>query len=326
MFQHYAAYEYHLAAAQLVLAMLGMGATLKPGDFWAVARTPQRVGLALLVQFGVVPLAATLLCAALNLPPGIAVGLVLVAAMPSGSISNIYTHLGRGNIALSITVTAVSTLLCLVATPLVMRGFSGANLPAGFAMPLGHIVREIVLCLLLPLAVGMAVGRFAPSIQKPFGAWCLRGSLAALGAIVVGSLGSGRLQLSAYGWTAPAAIVVLAAGSQAVAFGAARACRFGPADSYTLGIEVALRNTNLAVLLKASLFPATAGRSDPLADGVLFAALFYGGAALAVLLPAVLLRRRGAKSEFDESKTGLPPPHLGARPTRQSRISSPGDR
>lgn len=314
MFRHYADYEYYLAAAQLVLAMLGMGATLRGGDFWAVARTPHRVGLALAVQFGLTPLAAWLLCTWWRLPPGIAVGMVLVAAMPSGSISNIYTHLGRGNIALSITVTAVSTLLCLAATPLVMRWYSGSSLPAGFVMPAGHVVREIGLCLLLPLAAGMAVRRLSPHGSQRFSAWCLRGSLAALAAIVVGSLGSGRLHLAAYGWKTPTAIVLLAAGSQGLAWLAARGCRFDATDSFTLGIEVALRNTNLAVLLKAALFPAVSGRNDPLADGVLFAALFYGGAALAVLAPSIVWRRRSPRVSVQ-----LPGQEPAVEPSRAGR-------
>jgi BASS family bile acid:Na+ symporter len=315
MFRFYPAVEYYLAALQLVLAMLGMGATLAVSDFRRVASTPWRAALGLALLFAVLPLAALAWSGLLGLPAGIGVGLLLVTAMPSGSISNLYTHLGRGSVPLAIAVTAVSTLLCLGVTPLVLESLAGSRLPAGFRMPAGRILAEIFFCLLVPLALGMALRRYAPDRAKVVSAWSLRGSLLALAAIVVGSLGSGRLQLAAFGWTAPCAILVLVPASQALAYALARLCRFGGDDAFALSMTVALRNTNLAVLLAASLFPPTAGAADPLAGGVLFAALFYGGAALAWLGCWVALRRA-----WQAARAGLParqPPE--APPNRQPR-------
>lgn len=301
MFSSYPDYEYPLAAAQLILAMLGMGTTLRPADFWGVVRAPKGIALVLATQYVLAPLLAMLAARALDLPVGIAVGMVLVAGMPSGSLSTVFAHLGRGNTALAISAAALSTLLCLIATPLVLEAFAFDALPDDLLMPVGTVVFEIVFLLLLPLAVGLAIGRYAPARKVRIGKWCLRGSLAALAGIVVGSLGSGRLDLAAYGWRTPAALVAFAVWSYVLARLAAWAARCDARDGYTVGMGVLLRNCNLAVLVKASLFPNAGGTVDPIAAGVLFVALFYGGASLVVAgVFTVWQRKRGKAAEPSE--------------------------
>jgi len=290
MLRHYPAYEYYLAAAQLMLAMLGMGATLSVSDFAKLLRAPQGVLVSLAAQWLLTPALAVALTRLLNLPAGIAVGMVVVAAMPSGSLSNVFTHLARGNGALSIAITTVSTLACLATTPLVLRVFAAADLPADFHMPVARVMFEIGVCLLLPLAVGMLVGRYAGRFRIPFSKWSLRGSLLVLLAIVVGALGSGRLDLKAFGWLSPAAIVLFGGLSYLAVLAMARIVRLAAADVQTAGLTVLLRNCNLAVLIKASLFPATSA-DDQVAGGVLFAALFYGGATLLLAAATVAIHR-----------------------------------
>ena len=301
MFSFYPDVEYPLAAAQLILAMLGMGTTLRPADFWGVARAPKGIVLVLATQYALAPLLAMLAARALELPAGIAVGMVLVAGMPSGSLSTVFAHLGRGNTALAISAAAISTLLCLVATPLVLETFAKDSLPADLLMPIGTVAFEIVFLLLLPLAVGLLIGRYAPERKTRIGKWCIRGSLAVLAAIVVGSLGSGRLDLSAYGWRTPASLAAFAVWSYVLARAVAFAARCDSRDGYTVGMGVLLRNCNLAVLVKASLFlDAAAGASGNLPGGVLFVALFYGGASLVVAGVFTAWQRR-------RDKDGEPP-------------------
>ena len=302
MFSFYPDVEYPLAAAQLILAMLGMGTTLRPADFWGVARAPKGIILVLATQYVLVPLLAMLAARALQLPAGVAVGMVLVAGMPSGSLSTVFALLGRGNTALAISAAAVSTLLCLVATPLILETLARDELPADLLMPIGTVAFEIVFLLLLPLGLGLLIGRYAPERKKQIGKWCIRGSLAVLAAIVVGSLGSGRLDLAAYGWRTPASLVAFALWSYLLARAVAFAARCDSRDGYTVGMGVLLRNCNLAVLVKASLFPdaatdaTTAGGAGNLAGGVLFVALFYGGASLVIAGAFTAWQRRSGKA------------------------------
>ena len=288
---NYADYEYVIAAGQLILAMLGMGAALRLADFRAIARWPYGVILALALQYFVCPLLAIVFVQVWPLPAGIAVGLLLAAALPSGSLSNIYTYLGHGNLALSITATTASTLICLVVTPMILRVSASAYLPADFQMPTGKILMDITSCLLLPLAAGMVIGNRWPSIRQGLTNWCIRGSLLFLALLVIGSLTSGRIDVWAYGWTVPTMLVLLSATLVGPLQLAVRACGLNADDAFTTAIEVTMRNGNLGIFLKASIFPAVAGVMDPIGDAVLFVILFYGGGTLIVAALPILYRR-----------------------------------
>lgn len=294
MFETYLRYEYYVAAAQLFLVMLGMGATLGLRDFLDVFREPAAFLAGIATQLVAAPLVALLVGAVLDPPPGLAPGLVLLAAVPGGTLSNLVTWLGRGNVPLSISLTAVTTLGSLVMTPFLLELLMGRQLPAGFVMPYGRVAFDIAFILLAPLAFGMLVGHTLPRHRAAFSRRCIYGSLAMIAVIVVGSAGAGRIDASVYGWSGPAAIALFSAVVQLA--GIVPGLLFGLArrDVVAIGIEVTIRNSNLALLLKASLFPAVPGVADPVADGVLFAVLLYGGIALPVALPLVLLGRRGA--------------------------------
>ena len=168
LIDNYAAYEYVLASSQLALAMLGMGALLSIDDFAAVLANPRGLGVGLSTQLLLVPLAAALLCRWLPVDAGLAVGMVLVAAVPGGTLSNLATLLGRGNVALSISLTVVTTVVCLLTTPLILRLLAAEQLPPAFSMPAARIAREIALVLLLPLAAGMVAGNCWPAKREAF--------------------------------------------------------------------------------------------------------------------------------------------------------------
>lgn len=292
MLDQYADYEYALASSQLLFAMLGMGALLGPADFLDVFRRPRELVLGLVLQLVVVPAVAVSVVALLAVPPGIAAGLALVAAVPGGTMSNVFTYLGRGNIALSISLTSVTTAASLVTTPGLLRILSGTHLPADFEMPVGRVAFEIGAVLLLPLLVGMGVGAFLPTRRDAFSKLCIRTSFFFIGLMVIGGAGSGRLDATAYGVIGPGAIALLCVGVQAIAWAATRAAGLAAPERVAIGIEVTIRNTNLALLVKASLFPAVAGVPDPIGDGMFFCALLYGGVALPLAtIPLVEGRR-----------------------------------
>jgi len=96
----YLQYEYWFAAIQLILAMLGMGATLTIGDFKSVLSEPKAFGVGTLIQILLIPLIALLFINTTNLVGGVAVGIALIAAIPGGTTSNIFTYMAKGNIPL----------------------------------------------------------------------------------------------------------------------------------------------------------------------------------------------------------------------------------
>lgn len=294
MFDWYPDYEYHLAAAQLALAMLGMGALLGPRDFVEVARRPRALSVGLAVQLLAAPLLAFAIGRLLPIEAGIAAGLVLVAAVPGGTMSNVVTYLGRGNIALSIALTGVTTVAALVTTPLLLRVFVGQFLPPDFEMPVGRVAWEIGINLLLPLSAGMAFGARFHVWRGPVSQWAIRGSIGVILVMVVASAGSGRVDAESLGGAGIGSIFLLAGGCQLVAWGACRGAGLSPPDRTAVVIEATIRNVNLAVLVKASLFPAVAGQVDPIGDGMFFTALMYGGIAFLFATPPVWWARRRA--------------------------------
>ena len=177
----FAAIEYYLSITLLVSAMVGMGASLTVHEFGEVCRAPQGVLSVLIAQIVVTPLLAIALGSLFRLPAGAAFGLLLIAAMPGGLYSNLITYFGRGNVALSITATAVSTLCCLVSTSLIMRVYGATYLPDDFAMPAGRILSEIACFLLLPLVIGMTIRRCWPVQAPPISRTFIRLSTIVLG-------------------------------------------------------------------------------------------------------------------------------------------------
>src|SRR2546421_1449516 len=252
MFDHYDEFEYLLARIQLVLFMLGMGATLSPRDFVQVALRPRLLAVGAAGQFLVAPLFAVLLNRALDLPPGIAVGLILVSAMPGGQTSKLFTYLARGNVALSITLTAGGTLASLVTVPLLLEMLAGEFLRgSNFEMPAALVMRDVTLYLLLPLVAGMAVSRRYPERHLQFSKACIRVGLVFVAVMVVASMVSGRIQPAAYGWQAPVAILLFCVGTMQLSMLPFRILRWPTPDCVAVGLEVTMRNINLALLLKA---------------------------------------------------------------------------
>ena len=200
MAEFYLLHEYWFAAVQLILAMLGMGATLTGKDFRDVIREPLAVSLGTAIQLLAVPVTAFLFLRFIGVADGVAVGIALIAAIPGGTVSNIFTFFARGNSALSISITAITTLACLVSTPFILSLLISEYLPADFTMPRGQIVSEIALTLLLPLAIGMLYLYLYPRTAPILSKWSIRGSLLGILLIVLGSAAAGRLDITAFGY------------------------------------------------------------------------------------------------------------------------------
>ena len=283
----YVAYEYWFAAFQLIFAMLGMGATLTVSDFNDILKEPKAVTIGTLIQLVLIPVIAFLFIHSLGIVGGVAIGLALVASIPGGTTSNIFTYFAKGNIPLSISITAITTLACLLTTPIVLSLLITQYLPSDFRMPTPQIIREIGFTLLLPLAMGMAFLRLVPTMAQKFSKWCIRLSLLGIVAIIVGSSAAGRLDMGAFGTQNLLWVLLFIAAIGLVGWVAAKLLSLSTADSTAIEMEVIVRNVNLAILIKASMFPANIDRGDNIGDMVLFTALIYG--ALQMLVAAVLI-------------------------------------
>jgi len=290
---NYASYEYALASSQLFLAMLGMGALLTPKDFLLEIKYPKGLVTGLFFQWLLVPAYAVLLGVLLPLPAGIVAGLILIAAVPGGTMSNILTLFGRGNIALSITLTSLTTVAALVTTPLLLRLLLSSHLPEDFSMPTASIAEDIFYTLIVPLAIGMLIrSRTTTYYAAQFSKVVIRLSLFMILLMVVGAAGSGRLDAGAYGVIGVLVLVLFCFGIQLAGAATCRALGMSPRDALAIVVEASFRNMSLAVAIKAMVFPAQPGVLDPIGDAALFVALLYGGVSMFMALVPVLLHRR----------------------------------
>jgi BASS family bile acid:Na+ symporter len=239
----------------LGLVMLGMGMTLTTADFRRVARRPAAVAIGLGLQLTVMPLAGLLVVQALALPPDLAAGVILLGACPGGTASNVITWLARGDVALSVSMTAASTLLAPVATPALTALYAGAWVP----VPAGAMLRDVAGIVLLPVAAGVAL-RVLGGTRVERATRALPGlSVAAIVAIIaiVVALNRGGIARAA----APVALAVVLHNGLGLGLGwlGARALGRSELEARTIAIEVGMQNSGLAAALATTHFsPAAA--------------------------------------------------------------------
>lgn len=293
MFDSYPDYEIWFARLQLICFMLGMGVNLAVGDFSRVLGRPRSLLIGLAGQVVLTPLLAVAVNYLFSLDSAIALGLIMVAAMPGGSLSKVFVYLGRGNAPLTITLCAFATLATLITVPTTLRLLAADLVPADFAMPLDAIVMDVLAFLLAPVFTGMAIARLWPEHKRWIGAWAVRLGFVPLLAIIVGSMGSGRIKPGEHGLLVPLAIILFCIACQQLSMTPFYVWKLPRGDRLAIGIEVTMRNINLALLLNATLFhdrPEVSG-------GVLFAVLFYAAVALVAGVPLTLNHRRLSRRE-----------------------------
>ena len=250
----------------LVLATMGFSVALelRLDDFKRVAQTPKAVICGLIPQFILLPVGTWLATLVLDLPSNIEAAMILVAACPGGSLSNVVTHLGRGNTALSVSVSAVASVIALFATPFNFSWMIATN--SGTAAWLKTLALDpsgIWLSLLLLLAIPMALGLLASHrlldltarLRKPLGNF----AVAALILFIVGGLIKER-QLLTLGLL-PLLLIVVLHNASGLLFGWITSVLMGVSvrDRRAVMIEGGMQNSGLALGIIALQFNSDLG-------------------------------------------------------------------
>jgi BASS family bile acid:Na+ symporter len=290
----YVEYEYAITFAQLVMAMFAMGATLHIKDFRAVVRFPSSFLAGLGAQMVLVPILAYVLLRTFDLDPGVAIGLAIIAAVPGGTVSNVFTYAGKGDVALSIALTAVTSLVCVVTVPFVLEWLVGSYVPPTFSLPRGRIAVEIIVTLLVPLALGMGVLRRWPERAAEVSRLALVATTILIAIIVVGSATAGRLDVEAMGLANLAVVFGFALLLAGIGIATAVVTRRPWPDVTAITIETTVRNTNLGLLVRTSVFGIAATAGDVVADLALFTLLAYAAISFAIAVPLMVAGRRVA--------------------------------
>jgi bile acid:Na+ symporter, BASS family len=288
-----------MTAQQLVLSavlatmVFSVALELRLADFARVAQSPRAVVCGLIPQFVLLPLGTWLATLALDLPPNIEAAMILVAACPGGSLSNVITHFGRGNTALSVSISAVASVMALVLTPFNFTWMVATNpATAGWLRQLAidpsGIWWSLLALLALPMALGLSVAYRFPAltakIRKPLGNF----SLLALLAFIALGLVRERQLLNAQ--IVPQLVIVILhnAGGLLLGWLCALAFRVAEADRRAIMIEGGMQNSGLALGIIAVQFNADLGM-------VILASLWGIWHIVSGLTLAVVWRRRDAR-------------------------------
>ena len=243
LFIAWGGFELKRAIAPLVqLILLGMGMTLTVGDFRRVVTMPRAIVIGFLLQFTVMPLGGLLFAWLFGLTGAVATGLILIGSVPGGTASNVITLLARGNVPLSVTMTACSTLLSPVMTPLAMKLLAGTFVPIdAWAM-----MQSIVTMIIVPLVVGRAVHTFLPVWGARCAQWLPLVAMTAICLVIAITVAASREELLTVGIALFAAAACHNAAGYLLGFGIARAAGLNHTDSRTVAIEVGMQNGGMA--------------------------------------------------------------------------------
>lgn len=238
----------------LGVVMFGMGITLTPADFARATRRPALLGLGAALQFGAMPLIAFVVARILGLDSQLTAGLVLVGACPGGTASNVICYLARADVALSITLTAVSTCVAVVATPLLTELYVGRAVEVDVPGMIASIFRIVIVPVALGVAVNVWLGARLGALKRVFPLV----SVAAICVIIAIVLALSHERLGEL--TGAVVLAVALHNALGLAVGYSVPALLGMPESVrrTLAVEVGMQNSGLGVALAVQYFSALA--------------------------------------------------------------------
>lgn len=268
-----------LLPVALGVIMLGLGLGLRVEDFRRVLVYPRVVVIALGCQLLVLPAVCLGIAHLFRMPPELAVGLMLLAASPGGTVANLFSHLARGDVALNITLTAVTSVLSLITLPLIvsfsLAHFLGAS--REIPLPVGKVV-QVISVVLVPAVIGMLVrvrwSRLANRLDRPVRLL----SVVFLSGVIVAAVVAERARLgTALLQVGPPALVFNLA-SMTIGYFVPRLLRIGQRQAIAIGMEVGIHSSVLAIAFAFNVLGNPVMALPPAVYGILsmFTAAAFG--------------------------------------------------
>lgn len=236
----------------LGIVMLGMGLTLTFKDFGEVTRNPKAVIVGVIAQFVVMPSLAFMLAKLFQLPPDLAIGVILVGACPGGTSSNVMTYLARGNTALSVACTTISTLLAPVLTPAVFYLFASQWLDINASAMFISVLQMV----LLPIFIGLVIRTIFKQKIEQFSQTMPLISVIAIVLIVTAVVAVSKDRIIESGLLIFGVIVLHNGLGYLIGYLVSRLLKLPMADSKAVAIEVGMQNSGLGAALAAVHFKA----------------------------------------------------------------------
>ncbi|CAL8478217.1 bile acid:sodium symporter family protein [Caballeronia sp. S22] len=229
----------------LTVIMLSMGVTLSIDDFRRVFTRPAPVIAGIVLHYLVMPLAAWAIAKALRMPPDLTAGMVLVGSVASGTASNVMIYLARGDVALSVTISALSTLVGVFATPLLTRLYVDASI----AVDVHGMLMSIVQIVALPIVIGLVVNHLFGKLVRKI-EWVLPlVSMVSILLIIAAVVGGTQKSIASVGMVVAVGVVLHNGIGLLGGYWGGRLLGFDEAVCRTLAIEVGMQNSGLAATL-----------------------------------------------------------------------------
>ena len=234
----------------LAIIMFGMGLTISVGDFREVARRPFDVAIGVFAQFIIMPLLAVILTKIIPMSPEVAAGVILVGCCPGGTSSNVMTYLAKGDVALSLACTSITTLAAPIVTPFLVWMFASQYLPVD---PLAMFL-SIVQVIIVPLALGLLFQRFVPGLVRAAIPVLPLVSVVGIVLIVSAVVGASKGAIAQSGLLIFAVVVLHNGLGYLFGFFAAKAFGLSLPKRKALAIEVGMQNSGLGAALANAYF------------------------------------------------------------------------
>ena len=248
----------------LAAVMFGVALDLRVADFRRALSSPRAPLLGLLCQFLLMPALATLLVFLLQPAPSIALGIILVAACPGGNVSNFFTSLAHGNVALSVSMSAISTIAAVVMTPFNFLFWGNLNpatheLIKTISITPSDILGTVVTILLLPTAAAMTLSAYKPRIAqkllKPMRVF----SLLVIVVFIGGALAANFQHFLDYIGSAFWIVLLVNACALSLGYGIARATKLSRFDGRAVAFETGIQNSGFGLVLVFQFFSGLGG-------------------------------------------------------------------
>ncbi|GHB62658.1 bile acid:sodium symporter family protein [Persicitalea jodogahamensis] len=239
----------------LAIIMLGMGLSLMVEDFKRILLYPKAITVGIINQIVLLPLAAFAVVALQGIKAELAVGLIILSACPGGPTSNLISHLSRGDTALSISLTVVSSLITVLTIPFLVNYAIVQFIPGGEQQPLPvfKTIISVLVITLIPVAIGMAVRKRKPSLAQKLDRPVKILSAVFLFIIIAGALFKEKDNLVGFFQLIGPAALLLNLLTMAVGYGTSRLTNHSLKQSLTIAIESGIQNGTLGIAIATTL-------------------------------------------------------------------------
>lgn len=267
-----------ILAVSLIIIMFGMGLSLTLQDFQLIFKKPKPIIVGLINQLLFLPLIGLGLTTIFSVSNEIAVGIMILAACPGGPTSNLIAHLAKGDTALSVSLTALSSIISIITIPFVVNFGLEFHLSEGQVIQLNVIktIAQIFVIVLIPVSIGMFINAKSPGFAAKMDKPVRVASSIVLGLVIVGIILKEKAHMASYFEQAGVISLCLNVASMSVGYLSAKLFSISKKQAISISIETGIQNGTMAIMIATTLLGNTAFAVAPAIYSILM--FFTGGA------------------------------------------------